>query len=180
MENSPEIMNQVKVKWRCPSNIAIVKYWGKKGIQIPCNSSLSLTLSNSYTEVEVEVSEKTSSDTVQLTYFFEGEKNATFGQRVAKFMIDNSAHFPFVERFAITIHSTNSFPHSAGIASSASAFGAISLALLDIAYTLEEKEIDAEFYNTASNLARLGSGSASRSRSEERRVGKEGRSRWSP
>lgn len=163
METSPEIMNDVKVKWRCPSNIAIVKYWGKKGIQIPCNSSLSLTLSNSYTEVEVEISEKTSSEAVQLSYYFEGQLNPQFGARVAKFLVDNSQHFPFVERFAITIQSMNSFPHSAGIASSASAFGAISLALLDIAYTLEEKEIDATFYNTASNLARLGSGSASRS-----------------
>ena len=163
MENHKEVMNQVKVTWRCPSNIAIVKYWGKKGIQIPCNSSLSLTLSNSFTEVEAEISAKTSNDAVQLAYYFEGELNEQFGARVSKFLIDNRSFFPFLENNAITIHSTNSFPHSAGIASSASAFGAISLALLDISYELEGKEKDANFYNTASNLARLGSGSASRS-----------------
>ncbi|MDX2359650.1 MAG: diphosphomevalonate decarboxylase [Crocinitomicaceae bacterium] len=163
MENSTEIMNQVKVKWRCPSNIAIVKYWGKKDIQIPCNSSLSLTLSNSFTEVEAELSEKTSGDEVQLNYYFEGELNEQFGQRVAKYLADNRSHFPFLSENAISIHSTNSFPHSAGIASSASAFGAIALAMLDITYTLEGKEKDTEFYQTASNLARLGSGSASRS-----------------
>lgn len=163
MENQKSIESQIKVKWRCPSNIAIVKYWGKKGIQIPCNSSLSLTLSNSYTEVEVELVEKTSDDQVQLTYFFENEINEKFGARVAKFLEDNSSYFPFLAKNAIVIHSTNSFPHSAGIASSASAFGAISLALLDISYELENKEKDTEFYNIASNLARLGSGSASRS-----------------
>lgn len=163
MENQKTTLSQVKVKWRCPSNIAIVKYWGKKGIQIPCNSSLSLTLSNSFTEVEVELSEKSSNDSVQLAYYFEGEINEKFGARVAKFLEDNREFFPYLTDNAITIHSTNSFPHSAGIASSASAFGAISLALLDITYELEGKEKDDKFYNTASNLARLGSGSASRS-----------------
>jgi len=163
MENQKSTVSQVKVKWRCPSNIAIVKYWGKKGIQIPCNSSLSLTLSNSFTEVEVDLADKTTTDPVQLTYYFEGEVNEKFGARVAKFLVDNREFFPFLNEHAITIHSTNSFPHSAGIASSASAFGAISLALLDITYELEGKEKDAHFYNTASNLARLGSGSASRS-----------------
>jgi diphosphomevalonate decarboxylase len=163
METDKELMNNVKVTWRCPSNIAIVKYWGKKGNQIPCNSSLSLTLSNSFTEVEAELSEKTSDEAVQLSYFFEGEVNEKFGQRVAKFLTDNSEYFPFITERAITIHSSNSFPHSAGIASSASAFGAISLALLDIAYSLEGKEKDETFYKEASNLARLGSGSASRS-----------------
>ncbi len=163
METEKELMNQVKVTWRCPSNIAIVKYWGKKGNQIPCNSSLSLTLSNSFTTVEAELSDKTSDEAVQLSYFFEGEVNEKFGQRVAKFLNDNSAYFSFITEKAITINSSNSFPHSAGIASSASAFGAISLALLDISYTLQGKEKDATFYTEASNLARLGSGSASRS-----------------
>ena len=139
MENQKAIMNPVKVKWRCPSNIAIVKYWGKKDVQIPCNSSLSLTLSNSFTEVEAVLSDKTSTDAVQLDYYFEGEKNEQFGKRVGKFLVDNREFFPFLESSAITIHSTNSFPHSAGIASSASAFGAISLALLDITYELEGK-----------------------------------------
>lgn len=156
-------MNAIKVTWTCPSNIAIVKYWGKKGNQIPCNSSLSLTLSNSFTQVEAELSEKTSNEAVQLDYYFEGEINEKFGQRVAKFLVDNREFFPFLNENAITIHSSNSFPHSAGIASSASAFGAISLALLDIAYTIEGKEKDEEFYSKASYLARLGSGSASRS-----------------
>lgn len=163
METDKELMNKVKVAWRCPSNIAIVKYWGKKGTQIPCNSSLSLTLSNSYTQVEAELSEKTSGEVVELSYYFEGEINEQFGARVAKFLMDNREFFPFIDEKAITIQSSNSFPHSAGIASSASAFGAISLALLDIAYSLEGKEKDETFYLEASNLARLGSGSASRS-----------------
>ncbi len=163
METETELINQIKVKWRCPSNIAIVKYWGKKGVQIPCNPSLSLTLSNSFTEVEALLSEKTAKVPVQLTYYFEGAINEQFSQRVTQFLERNRASFPYLENHAITIHSTNSFPHSAGIASSASAFGAIALATLDISYQLEGKEIDDTFYYKASNLARLASGSASRS-----------------
>ena len=163
METGTNIINQMKVKWRCPSNIAIVKYWGKKGIQIPCNSSLSLTLSNSYTEVEVLLSEKTVKAPVELSYYFEGKINEQFSKRVAQFLERNSEEFPYLEDFAITIYSTNSFPHSAGIASSASAFGAIALAMLDVTYQIKEKEIDDTFYYKASNLARLASGSASRS-----------------
>jgi len=36
--------------WKSPSNIALIKYWGKKDIQIPLNASLSFTLSNCYTD----------------------------------------------------------------------------------------------------------------------------------
>src|SRR5690606_9802146 len=163
MGNSTETKNQIKVKWSCPSNIAVVKYWGKKGIQIPCNSSISLTLNNSYTEVEASLHEKTTLEAVELNYYFEGQLNEKFGKRVADYLADNIDDFPFLRVGAITIKSTNSFPHSAGIASSASAFGAIALAMLDIDYQLEDKELDEEFYNRASLLARLGSGSACRS-----------------
>ncbi|MFT4602588.1 MAG: diphosphomevalonate decarboxylase [Arenicella sp.] len=161
MENSTQI--QTKVKWRCPSNIAIVKYWGKKHFQIPCNSSLSISLSNSFTEVEAELRPKTEDKIVQLTYYFEGKITDLFSRKVEKFFEDNLEVFPFLKDNAITIHSSNSFPHSAGIASSASAFGAISLAMLDLVYGFDNKQIDNDFYQKASNLARLGSGSACRS-----------------
>ncbi len=36
--------------WKSPSNIALIKYWGKKETQIPLNPSLSFTLSNCNTE----------------------------------------------------------------------------------------------------------------------------------
>jgi len=152
-----------KVKWRCPSNIAVVKYWGKKPIQIPCNSSLSLTLSNSYTEVEATLTKKTEEKPVQLAYYFEGELSDLFGRKVEKYLEDNIESFPFLNEYAVRMDSINSFPHSAGIASSASAFGAIALAMLDFSYQFAQKELDDDFYTQASNLARLGSGSACRS-----------------
>ena len=42
-----------KVKWIAPSNIALVKYWGKKSVQLPENPSISFTLSDCLTETEV-------------------------------------------------------------------------------------------------------------------------------
>ncbi len=45
-----------RVAWRAPSNIALVKYWGKKEgsiSQLPSNPSISFTLTNSFTETEI-------------------------------------------------------------------------------------------------------------------------------
>lgn len=146
-----------RIIWRCPSNIALVKYWGKKGNQIPCNASLSMTLQNAYTEVELCLHEKKSKG-VELEYFFNKEKNENFGLRVQKYLEVNAKYFPLLHDYAIRIQSTNSFPHSTGIASSASAFGAIAIALLSASDYPEES-----FMQQASFLARLGSGSACRS-----------------
>ena len=44
---------QGKVGWASPSNIALVKYWGKKGKQIPQNPSISFTLSECRSETFV-------------------------------------------------------------------------------------------------------------------------------
>ena len=38
---------------RSPSNIAIVKYWGKHGNQLPDNPSISFTLTNCFTETKI-------------------------------------------------------------------------------------------------------------------------------
>ncbi len=45
---------QGKVGWASPSNIALVKYWGKKGKQLPQNPSISFTLSECCTETFVQ------------------------------------------------------------------------------------------------------------------------------
>ena len=46
------------VEWNSPSNIAVVKYWGKKPNQIPQNPSISFTLSKCYTNTVVEFKPK--------------------------------------------------------------------------------------------------------------------------
>lgn len=149
-----------KITWRCPSNIAIVKYWGKKGNQLPCNTSVSMTLSKSYSETEVELFEKKTKETIELDYFFEGEKQRQFEERIKNYLIKQYDSLPVLKNHSICIHSSNSFPHSAGIASSASAFGSLALALLDAS---KNDPASKDFQKKASTLARLGSGSACRS-----------------
>ncbi len=149
--------------WRCPSNIAIVKYWGKKDEQLPCNASLSLTLSASYTELKATLSEKTSNEEVELVYYFEGQRLESFEARIIKYLNKHKAHFSFLSKYRLVLESKNSFPHSTGIASSASAFGALSLVLVDLYEQTEGKKISDNPTQTASEFARLGSGSACRS-----------------
>ncbi len=152
-----------KIVWRCPSNIAIVKYWGKKGNQIPCNTSVSMTLSKSFTEIELSLFKKNTDEKIALNYYFEGKKNIQFEERVRKYLSDQYKYFPFLKKYAIEFNSKNSFPHSAGIASSASAFGAIALSLLDALRILRKQTINEDFFQRSSELSRLGSGSACRS-----------------
>lgn len=151
------------IKWRSPSNIALIKYWGKKkGNQIPANASLSFTLSNSFTETELRYEEKKSaSKEIELHFFFEGKAQPDFEVKIKKYFQNLSATLTFLTKYAFEIHSHNSFPHSVGIASSASGMSALALCLAN----LEEKEkgTSKDFFQRASYLARLGSGSASRS-----------------
>lgn len=155
-----------KVTWRSPSNIALVKYWGKKsGVQIPANPSISFTLDECHSETSVTLVEKeTKSKDVEMRFYFDGKANMGFQLKMLKFFESIKKDFPFLSQHGLLIHSTNSFPHSSGIASSASAMSALSMCLCDLQQQLGPKKLDsAKFLQKASHYARLGSGSAARS-----------------
>jgi diphosphomevalonate decarboxylase len=146
--------------WKCPSNIALVKYWGKRDFQLPMNPSLSFVLQNSFTETSVEI-HRTGEKKVE--FFFDG-RTSTFGERIEKYLLQISDRLPWIAKYNFVIHSRNSFPHSAGIASSASSFGALALCLAELDFSISEKATDGpDFWKEASELARMGSGSACRS-----------------
>jgi diphosphomevalonate decarboxylase len=151
-----------KVGWRCPSNIAIIKYWGKQGIQIPNNASFSFTLTNAYTDTFIEFSKK-SGDNISLEFLFEGKENQAFADKIKAYFNKIVQYLPILEKFHFKIESENSFPHSSGIASSASAMGALALCICSIEAELFGISHDENLREKASHLARLGSGSASRS-----------------
>ena len=52
------VQGQYRTVWQAPSNIALVKYWGKYGEQLPENPSISFTLSQCFTNTEVSFSER--------------------------------------------------------------------------------------------------------------------------
>ncbi len=152
-----------KVGWCSPSNIALVKYWGKTGIQIPANPSISFTLSKSITETIINFS-PSKNDRCNLDFYFDGIPNAKFAEKTSEFFKKLVDIFPFIKQLDFSIYTKNTFPHSAGIASSASGMSAIAIALCDIENQFFNTfHTEDEFYQKASYIARLGSGSACRS-----------------
>lgn len=155
-----------RVHWRSPSNLAIVKYWGKHGLQLPRNPSISLTLQNAFTETVLEYKAKESGEQkVSLELYFEEERNEAFEKKVRTYLEGITPIFPFLNQLDLVIRTANSFPHSTGIASSASAMSALALCLCSLEDTLFETlgDDDQLFDQKASYLARIGSGSACRS-----------------
>jgi len=153
------------VTWKSPSNIALIKYWGKYGNQLPQNPSLSFTLNNAYSETKISHSPKTSNfDKISFDFYFDGGRMDSFKPKIEKFLIAVEDIFPFIKQLNLKIESTNSFPHSAGIASSASSMSAMALCLCSIEEELFGQSLSKEkFLQKASYVARLGSGSACRS-----------------
>ena len=158
------LKSQGKVGWKAPSNIALVKYWGKKGDQIPANPSVSLTLNTSTTSTTVTF-EPIQNKTEIITYdfVFEGKLNQDFRPKIDQFLERIGPYLPFLKHFKYRIESSNSFPHSSGIASSASAFAALALCFMEIEKKMFPEMEPLYFKKKASFLARLGSGSACRS-----------------
>lgn len=163
--SSGENIKPGAVRWKSPSNIAIIKYWGKHGRQLPRNPSISFTLSNAFTDTIVRYKTRaTSGNGISLVFRFEGKPNPAFAKKVERFLENMIPFFPFLEQLDLEIDSSNSFPHSAGIASSASAMSALALCLCTLESELLENLTDEkEFFQKASFIARLGSGSACRS-----------------
>jgi diphosphomevalonate decarboxylase len=99
-----------------------------------------------------------------LIYLFEGKENKAFEKKLSQFIDSVSNDLPCVTKYQLKISSSNTFPHSAGIASSASAMSALALCLCSMQECIDEMEMPRDFFfEKASRIARLGSGSASRS-----------------
>ncbi len=151
------------VAWKSPSNIALVKYWGKHGQQLPKNTSISFTLDHCATSTRLEFQSKQDQG-FDITVLLDGKAQPDFVPKIEKFFTIAMPYLPFLEDYSFTVHTSNSFPHSSGIASSASGMSALALCLLDLEAQLNGNGLSEEgFKKKASFLARLGSGSAARS-----------------
>ncbi len=152
------------VEWISPSNIAIVKYWGKQWKQLPMAPSLSMTLSNSFTKTAISWRPAKKKGAISFDFLFEGKPQPAFAEKIQKYLEELATERDFLKEIHLNIETSNSFPHSAGIASSASAMSALALCLLSIAQHFEKVALpEEEFLRQASYLARIGSGSACRS-----------------
>ena len=163
--------------WSAPSNIALVKYWGKienqlndKGeilTQIPANPSVSFTLNSCKTETKLAFAKKNNNGEFSFDLLFEGKPKEEFKPKIQKFLERVEIYLPFLKDYHFTIDTKNTFPHSSGIASSASGMAALAVNFMSLEKLLSRNfgtEITDEYFNKkASFLARLGSGSACRS-----------------
>lgn len=158
--NSNFEIKDVKVSANCPSNIALIKYWGKYPNQIPANPSISYTLSHcrTITETEFKVGKE-----FKVKVFLRGREELNFAEKIEKYFKNIELYLPWILKGSYIINTENTFPHSSGIASSASGFGAIAKCLMEMDFHFQKnfnQELDVK---KASFLARLGSGSACRS-----------------
>ena len=71
--------------WQTPSNIALVKYWGKSEPQLPKNASISFTLNNCHTITTIEFSKIETTAEVAFDLFFEGKEKEEFKPKIAAF-----------------------------------------------------------------------------------------------
>ena len=156
--------NSGEITWRSPSNIALVKYWGKREFQLPVNPSISMTLNNSYSKTTVKFNKTRKRKGFTFSFLFHGNKNTRFENKIRSYLNIAIKDLPVLHSLQLDINSENSFPHSAGIASSASAFSSLALCLCSIENEILGINTDnKDLFRKASSLARLGSGSASRS-----------------
>ena len=151
------------VTWESPSNIALIKYWGKKKDQIPENPSVSFTLNNCKTITKLTYSRKQDTSNVEFDVYLDGERKEEFKPKIETFFKRVQSYLPFLNSYIFKIETSNTFPHSSGIASSASGMSALALCLMSLEKQLNPEMGDDFFNQKASFLARLGSGSACRS-----------------
>ena len=146
----PTIMNATAI---AHSNIALVKYWGKRNqeLNLPAAGSISVTLSNLFSQTTVRFGKDLQRD---LLYLNNSAASISQTARVNRFL-DVIRRKAGLTDFA-EVRSQNNFPTAAGLASSAAGFGALTLAACQAArLSLSREELSA--------LARQGSGSAARS-----------------
>src|SRR6187402_256257 len=156
-------IDQGNFSWSAPSNIALVKYWGKKDKQIPANPSVSFTLNNCKTITVLAFAKKQNDGNFSFDLLFEGKPKEDFKPKIQKFLERVEIYLPFLKDYHFTIDTKNTFPHSSGIASSASGMAALAMNFMSLEKALNPTRSEEYFYSKASFLARLGSGSACRS-----------------
>jgi len=152
-----------KISWESPSNIALVKYWGKYGEQLPKNPSVSFTLNNCKTTTTLHFSPKKNNQDFSFEVFLDEKKTPSFEPKIKKFFERIEVYLPFLKEYHFIIKTFNSFPHSSGIASSASGMSALACCLMSLEKMMNPEITSTYFNQKASFLARLGSGSAARS-----------------
>ena len=155
-----------------PTNIAVIKYWGKRDAKqnVPINSSVSLTLNQRDLRTVTTVTASTTFDRDRL--WLNGvEEDLTANKRMLTVLRETRARAGDLydadgkcvvaqadwAQMCVRVVSANNFPTAAGLASSAAGYAALTYALAQLMAVKEA------FPGELSTIARMGSGSACRS-----------------
>ena len=130
-----------KVTWESPSNIALVKYWGKKKDQIPENPSISFSLINCKTITTLIFPKKEDVSNFEFEVYLDDERKDDFKPKIETFFKRVEVYLPFLKNYKFKIETKNTFPHSSGIASSASGMSALALCLMSVEKQLIEVDL---------------------------------------
>ena len=144
----------MKATAKAHTNIALIKYWGKRDEEkiLPMNNSLSLTLDGFYTTTTVTFKEELEKDAFVLN---EQVVTGEAYNRVTNYL-DLIRNLAGKSNLYAEVYSVNAVPTAAGFASSASGFAALAAAATRaIGLNVNEQEL--------SKITRQGSGSACRS-----------------
>lgn len=109
-----------------------------------------------FTETSIE----TTAGSGKAEVYVEGQRNQAFDAKVQAFFDRQQFAMPWIGSYDFRVDTRNNFPHSSGIASSASGMGALALCTADLHRQISGETIPIE---SVSSMARLGSGSACRS-----------------
>lgn len=153
-------LRDMVVQVECPSNIALIKYWGKYEGQVPANPSISYTLNYCKTVTDIEFK---ANEPFSVKIFLVGKEEPKFAEKMEEYFRNIELYLPWILQGSFVIKTENTFPHSSGIASSASGFGAIARGLMEMDMLVANRQLLTVSSQKSSFLARLGSGSACRS-----------------
>lgn len=141
-------------------SLALIKYWGKRpgGVNVPATTSIAVTLAGLETRTQVSAGAPEEPDRVTINGSSQPpERFATLFEALRDWVAGRGG-----KRQSYDVHSENTFPTAAGLASSASGLAALVVATakasipgIDVGDTGTARELSA--------LARIGSGSAARS-----------------
>lgn len=148
---------------QAPSNIALIKYMGKqnKNGNIPTNASLSYTLNNLLSSVvlETQPGKKDFWEPLSIPGAMDFNLSTAAQERYLNHLQMLKSYFNY--NGAFIVRSCNNFPHSSGLASSASSFAALTkCAMLALS---EQTGKPMPSVEEQAKLSRMGSGSSCRS-----------------
>lgn len=146
-----------------PANIALIKYMGKKdeSSNNPDNASLSYTLNNLLSTVKLE--QINAAHDVWEPLVVPGQAKFVLSELGEKKFLNHLSRIKklFGYEGSFLVQSCNNFPHSSGMASSASSFAALTRCAVYALAELTQKELPS--VEEQASLSRLGSGSSCRS-----------------